>query len=191
MEFNKNIMLKVFSFSGAALLTIFQLFLLSLSVQSHVHTCIHDEVQKNVKIQPIEPMPEYVSPSNERLLQASIAWRDMRVIVNYEIFDQFITDNSIAEVKKTQGHAVMDSVKKYLTQRFQVFSYPQVDLSPITTCGSYTTPSSMVTTVSSDLVVLVVGINDSAASYYASAFSCSSLHNRYLPLKLKFKPKGR
>jgi hypothetical protein len=184
-------MLKIFSSSGAALLTIFQILLLGLSIQSHVHTCIHDEVQKNVKIQPIEPMPEYVSSLNERLLQASIAWRDYRVIINYEIFDKFITDNSIAEVKKTQAHEVMDSVKKYLTQRFQVFSYPQVDLSSMTTCGSYTTPSSITTTVDYDLVVLVVGVNDSSADYYASAYSCSSLHNRYLPLKLKFELKDR
>jgi hypothetical protein len=184
-------MSKIFSSSGAALLSIFQLLLLGLSIQSHVHTCIHDEIQKNVKIQSIQPMLEYVSPLNERLLLSSIAWRDYRVIINYEIFDKFITDVSIREVKKTQAHAVMDSVKKYLTQRFQVFSYPSVDLSSITSCGGYTTPSSVATTVESDLVVLVVGINDSNASYYASAFSCSSLHKRYLPLKLKIELKGR
>jgi hypothetical protein len=184
-------MSKIFSSSGAALLTIFQLLLLGLSIQSHVHTCIHDEIQKNVKIQPIQPMLEYVSPLNERLLVNSIAWRDYRVIINYEIFDKFITQNIISEVKKNQAHAVMDSVKKYLIQRFQVFSYPAVDLSSITTCGSYTTPSSVATTVESDLVVLVVAVNDSSASYYASAFSCSSVHNRYLPLKLKIEIIGR
>jgi hypothetical protein len=183
-------MSKIFSSSGAAMLTIFQLLLLGLSIQSHVHTCIHDEIQKNVKIQPIEPILKYVSPLNERIL-SSIVWRDYRVIINYEIFDKFITDNSIAEVKKTQAHAVMDSVKKYLTQRFQVFSYPAVDLSSIANCGTYTTPSSVATTVETDLVVLVVAVNDSNASYYASAFSCSSLHNRYLPLKLKIELKGR
>lgn len=184
-------MSQIFSSSPAALLTIFQLLLLGLSIQSHAHTCIHDELQKNVKIQPIQPMPEYVSPLNERLLQASIAWLDYRVIINYEIFDKFITDNSIAEVKKTQAHEVMDSVKKYLTQRFQVFSYPQMDLSSIDTCGSYTTPTSVVTSLSTDLVVLVVAVNDSSASYYASAFSCASINNRYLPLKLKIELKGR
>ena len=178
-------MKKNFKLQNFVLTLVIQSFLLaSFTSQSKiVHNCVHDKIQKNVKIQAIKPIltqPSMTTNPNNRNLVNTIIWRDFRITVNYEIMDKFITDNNLSAVKQTHAKTIMASVKKYISHRISVFSYDEMDTSSISDCGDFTTPASVRGVLTTDLVILVVAVNNPNQSYFALALSCASIENRFL-----------